>query len=468
MSRRLLLLWTLAASTAFLAALTAAVALAAPFAVVLVLASGFTVASTASYPAQAALVPSYTNSLRELAAANGLWNAIDSTSLALGSLVGGVLIASTSTQFALGVATLACVLAAATVARLHPDERLEYDGEEPVSLGAELLGGLVEVARTAGLRDAVGVLSSSMLIDGLFDVVMVVLALRVLRIGSGGLGWLNGAWGLGGLFGGIGGLALLGRGRFARASLVACLMLAAALGALAAHDAVLIAAIAFVAVGAGLAIFALTSSTMLQRLTAEDAVSRVFGVEEASGLLAAAAGAAIAPVLIDGLGISATFAIAAALTPVVVLSRRRTIARFDVEGAVQTRQFSVLRSLDVFAPLPLATIETLARLSHEVTYASGEVVIREGDGGDLFYAILEGRAEVSQHGRNVRTEGPGEYFGEIALLRDVPRTATVTADGDLVLLSLDRDAFLTAVTGHHRSRRAAQATADQRLATARA
>jgi CRP-like cAMP-binding protein len=91
------------------------------------------------------------------------------------------------------------------------------------------------------------------------------------------------------------------------------------------------------------------------------------------------------------------------------------------------------------------------------------VVIREGDSGDLFYAVLEGNAEVSQAGRSVRTQGPGEYFGEIALLRDVPRTATVTARSGLVLLSLDRDVFLTAVTGHPRSHRAAHATAEERL-----
>jgi CRP-like cAMP-binding protein len=186
-------------------------------------------------------------------------------------------------------------------------------------------------------------------------------------------------------------------------------------------------------------------------------------VQEACGLIAAAVGSAIAPVLIDSLGIGATLAAGAAVTPLLVLARSRAIARFDVEGAVATRQFSILRALDVFAPLPLATIETLARHSTEVTYAGGEVVIREGDSGDLFYAILEGSAEVSQSGRSVRTQGPGEYFGEIALLRDVPRTATVTARSELVLLSLDRDVFLTAVTGHPRSHRAAHATAEERL-----
>jgi MFS family permease len=463
MSRRLLLLWTLAASTTFLGGLVAAVAVGAPFAVVLILASGFTVASTARYPAQAALIPTYTNSLRELAAANGLWNAIENIFFAIGSLVAGVLIASTSTQFALAVATFACALAAGAIATLRPDERPQYDDEEATSLIAELLGGLAEVRRTAGLPDALGLLSASMLLDGLLDVVLVVLALRVLGVGAGGLGWLNGAWGLGGLLGGIGGLALLGRGRFARASWVACLLLGGALAALAAHDAVAIAAFVFVAVGAGLAIFELTSSTLLQRLTAEEAVARAFGVQEACGLIAAAVGSAIAPVLIDSLGIRATLAAGAAVTPLLVLARSRAIARFDVEGAVATRQFSILRALDVFAPLPLATIETLARHSTEVTYAVGEVVIREGDGGDLFYAILEGSAEVSQAGRIVRTQGPGEYFGEIALLRDVPRTATVTARSELVLLSLDREMFLTAVTGHPRSRRAAHATAEERL-----
>jgi CRP-like cAMP-binding protein len=116
---------------------------------------------------------------------------------------------------------------------------------------------------------------------------------------------------------------------------------------------------------------------------------------------------------------------------------------------------SLLHNLPVFHPLPVAPLEMVARASTEIEVGRGETVIREGDHGDRFYAVADGSFDVTIAGRDIVTIGAGGSFGEIALLADVPRTATVTATSRGALLALERDDFLLAVTGHADSRQAA-------------
>lgn len=93
----------------------------------------------------------------------------------------------------------------------------------------------------------------------------------------------------------------------------------------------------------------------------------------------------------------------------------------------------------------------------------GTAITRGGDAGDRFYLVAGGTLAVTVGAEPRRELGPGSYFGEIALLRNVPRTATVTALTDCRLLALDRDAFLQAVTGSRRSARAADRRIDRHL-----
>jgi CRP-like cAMP-binding protein len=125
-------------------------------------------------------------------------------------------------------------------------------------------------------------------------------------------------------------------------------------------------------------------------------------------------------------------------------------------------------NLPLFAPLPAATVEHLARSLQPVRVVAGEQIVREGEPGDRFYIVASGEVEVAADGKPLRTLGPGEHFGEIALLRAVPRTATVVARQDGELLTLDRDEFVAAVTGHPESREAADAVIGARLGTLRA
>jgi CRP-like cAMP-binding protein len=134
---------------------------------------------------------------------------------------------------------------------------------------------------------------------------------------------------------------------------------------------------------------------------------------------------------------------------------------------VPLRELELLRGLPLFAPLPAAALEHLAgRLVH-VPVAAGAEITRQGDVGDRFYIVDEGEVDVAIDGRPAARLGPGDCFGEIALLRDVPRTATVTARAGTSVLALDRDEFVSAVSGHPASREAADAVVAARLGALR-
>jgi len=130
---------------------------------------------------------------------------------------------------------------------------------------------------------------------------------------------------------------------------------------------------------------------------------------------------------------------------------------------VPERELELLRGLPLFAPLAPATLEHLARSLVRVPAPAGTDVTRQGDVGDRFYLVDEGEVEVTSDREVLATLGPGDYFGEIALLRDVPRTATVSALTDASLLALERDEFVSAVSGHPASLEAADAVVAARL-----
>jgi CRP-like cAMP-binding protein len=134
---------------------------------------------------------------------------------------------------------------------------------------------------------------------------------------------------------------------------------------------------------------------------------------------------------------------------------------------VPERELALLHGIDLFAPLPAPTLESLARALIPVRLKAGEELFRQGDIGDRYYIVADGAVEIIVDGQVVRETGPGGYFGEIALLRDIPRTATVRAKSDVELLALDRDDFIAAVTGHAASAEAADSVIAARLGSLR-
>jgi hypothetical protein len=192
-------------------------------------------------------------------------------------------------------------------------------------------------------------------------------------------------------------------------------------------------------------------------------LTRVFGVLEGLDMAALAVGAFIAPMLASLLAIEPALALVGLFLPLFALLLWTRLQAVDRDAPVRLAELRLLSEVPLFAPLGPPVLEALAHAAIVVEAGEGEDVIRQGDQGDRFYVIREGTVEVARDGTPVATLGAGDYFGEIALLRDVPRTATVTARGNVHLLALERADFLEAVTGHPVSREEAETVADRRL-----
>jgi len=170
----------------------------------------------------------------------------------------------------------------------------------------------------------------------------------------------------------------------------------------------------------------------------------------------------------DALGIRWAMVITGALLPVLAALLWRRISALDAEAQAPTERLALLRAIPLFKPLPAPAIDQLASSLIEAKAPAGTEVIRQGDPGDRFYVIASGEVDVFADGKHIATLGAADYFGEIALLRDVLRTATVKAKGDVELYALERDEFLSAVTGHAESAKAADAVVANRLGGLRA
>ena len=462
-SRREVLIAISVGRSLVLVGIAAAVAADAPLAFVLVLAALFTSLATAHKPAQAALLPALASTPRQLAASNAIWTAVDSVGFLAGALLGGILLGATSLQTAFGVAAVLFAVAAWPLARMPrdaiPDHRRHADEEGALE---ELGSGFRMVARDRSLRLLVGVLAASTLVEGAVDVLVVLVAIELLDLGGPGVGWLNTAWGVGGLVGGATAISLLGRGHLAAGLAGGCLLVGVPLMLLTAVPEVGVAILMLGTLGVGYSLIETAGLTLLQRLSSDDVLGRAFAVVESSYWLTTGIGAIIAPGLVALLGLRGALLALGACLPVLAALRWAALAGFEGGAAVPEREFTLLRSVSLFAPLPLGTVENIARRLREMVVQAGDEIVREGEPGERLYLIAEGEFDVSCVRGAFPALRDGDLFGEIALLHDVPRTATVTARTDGVLYALDRNAFLAAVGSHRYSSRTADSIADER------
>jgi MFS family permease len=230
---------------------------------------------------------------------------------------------------------------------------------------------------------------------------------------------------------------------------------------IAAQPSLAAAIVLLVLVGVGNTLVDVTGVTLMQRIAADDVLGRVFGAFEALVLLTMALGSLLAPVLVSTLGSRGAFAVAGAILPVALLVLWRPLS--SLEAAPPPEHIDLLEGVRIFAPLPAPQLERLAFALVEQRVDAGTTIIRQGDPGDLFYVVAEGRAAVSEDGWQVGTVSERDGFGEIALLRDVPRTATVRALTPMRLYALDRDVFLATVNGDAASAEAAGSIVAARL-----
>jgi predicted MFS family arabinose efflux permease len=420
---------------------------------------------TLTRPAHNSVLPSLSDTPGELTAANAASSTMDGIGTLLGPLAGAALMRS----WGPGGAVLAMSAVSAFAAFVAAGMRQHRVAEpiRPAHVGtflSEALGGLREAKDEPDVATLLGVGGVQFVMVGMLDVFFALLAIDVLGAGEGGAGVLAAGFGLGMLLGAGGAVGLVGARRLTPAILVALLGSGAALAALALATTVPSAVLALALCGATIGLFAVASRTLLQRRADDRVLARVFGLEEALQMIGLAVGSAAAPVLIAWFGAEGALVVAGSMLGVVAIASWPLLRRIDrvVEGPEPGTE--LLRRVSIFAPLPQHVVERIASNLIPVSVPAGEVVIRQGETGDRFYVVGNGTVEVAKRGIRVAALGPGDYFGEIALLRDIPRTATVTAIDDVDLLGLERDVFLAAVTGSMPSRRRVDEEMTRRLA----
>jgi len=448
-------------------ALTNALAAAALFAdapklVVYALLIGPGVAFTMTRPTQSAFTPSLARTPEELTATNVVSGWIESVSVFAAPALAGLVLAMGSEAAVFALVAGACTVGALLVEPLRGRGGTVAPAAEDA--GQYPGGSIGFVRRDPAARLLLVLMSAECIAIGALDVLLVELARSGLGLGADWVGYLTAAFGAGGVLA-VGVTArLVGLPRLAPA-LVACLGVwsVAFLGLAAVPGAAAAAALLAVAGGAR-ATFDVAGRTLLQRTARPDLLARVFGLLEGVQMGALAVGSILAPLLVWLGGLPLAFACLAAVLPVFALVAGRGLLDIDRHATVPVVEIALLRSMPLFGPLAPPALESLARALEPLSVAAGTEVLRQGDAGERYYVIADGELEIVRDARVATTRRRGEGFGEIALMYEVPRTATVRALTDSQLYTLDREAFLLAVTGHPSSERAAQALVDARLA----
>ena len=432
--------------TAAYAVLGAGLALDAPTAVVILAAACAAVAVVLTRPVHNSLLPEVSRTTGDLVVGNAASGTLESTAIVIGPLVCGFTIA------AWGPAGVVLVMAATSAAAVLATARLVTTAappSTPVSAAASV--GFRQVLRDPAARGLSAMVAAESTLVGLMDILIVFLALDLLDMAQSGPGLLNSAVGAGGLAGAALTFLLVGRQRLGLPLLVGGLVAGVPFAIAGFAPGVAAAAVLLVCCGAGKAFFEVTARTFLHRLLPDRLLTAVFGLQETIMMAGFALGSLAAPLLIAVAGRRGAFVAAGLFLPLAVVASWSLVRRLDANTAVPTDVLDLLLEVPILSVLAPRIVERLAREAVAVSVREGATLITEGEAGDRFYVIASGAVLVSRRGKPLRRLAPGGWFGELALLREVPRTATVVAATDATLWALDRDSFLAAVGGSARS-----------------
>jgi hypothetical protein len=416
-------------------------------------------------PLQAAVLPWLVRTPAELAASNAVTAVMENSGALIGPLLAGGLLAVAAPAAAMAAATGCLAAATVSLMRLTVPDTPELAGRGAVHVVRDVTSGLAEFVRMAPPGGVAILAFVQTLLRGALVVLIAVLAVHVLAVGGSAVGWLTAAFGAGGLAGGAVAATAVRFTRLGRAFIAGMLLWGVPLAFLALRPAVAIAYLALVVVGIGNAFVDVSCFTLVTRLAGPRTQGKVLAALEFTALAGLATGSIITPLLLNVFGVRGTLALLGGGLAGLALAHAARFRRLDRAMPAPGPETGLLQDLPMFAPLPLARIELLAAEAEPRQFPADAVLIREGEPGDHFHLIVEGSAAVSVHGAPRPTLQRGDCFGEIALLRNIPRTATVTADQPLRTLALGREEFLTAVTGNSMSKAAADALAAERLST---
>lgn len=424
--------------------------------------------------AQASFLPQLANTPEDLAAANVASSTIESVGFFAGPALAGLLlaVADIPTVYVFDAATFAwsalLVIGVRTVAAEPEPEPAGAVAAEDADEGgegffAEASAGYREIFRNRDLRLLIGLYCGQTVVAGASLVFSVSIALNLLDVGRSGLGYLNATLGIGGLVGGFVALVVVQRGHLARDFGIGVFLWSSPLLLVAVWPTIGAAVAMMVVLGLANSVVDVNGFTILQRIAPKESMSRVFGAMESAVIGGMAVGALLMPLLISTVGLRWGLVVVGAGIAALTLAGARGLARIDAVALVP-EGLELLRGVSLLSLLPEPVLNRLARALVRVEVGEGETLIAEGDHGDRFYVVESGTLEVSKDGRFVATLEPGDFVGEIALLRDVPRTASVVARTAAVVQALDRQHFIPAVTGQREFHQAADVAMDVRLA----
>jgi Cyclic nucleotide-binding domain len=428
--------------TATYLALGASLSLDAPTPVVLATAVLASAAVTLTRPVHNSMLPEISHTTGDLTVGNAASGTLEAAAIVIGPLTCGLTIDMW------GSGGVVLLMAAATAVAVAATVPLARDIQAPVTAVPSTQSARARVrlvVEDPAARVLSTLLAAESTLIGMIDILVVVLALDLLALSDSGPGVLNAAIGLGGLLGAAFTFVLVGSQRLA---------VGLALGGLGAGipfvlagtapAAGMAAALLFLC-GAGKAFFEVTARTLLQRLLPDRLLCAVFGLQESIIMAGYALGSLAAPLLVAGLGPRGAFAAAGLFLPAVTIVSWASLRKLDARAAVPPDVLALLMRVPIISVLAPRIVERMAREAVEVAAPEGAQVIVEGDAGDRFYVIAEGGVTVSRGGHTLRQLGAGDWFGELALLRDVPRTASVVSTSDVSMWALERNHFLAAV-----------------------
>jgi MFS family permease len=423
-------------------------ALSGPVVLVYALAVVSTIAATLFRPAHSALLPSLCRTGHELASANVVRGLLDSAATLVGPLLAAVLLELTNASVVFGVAAAASLWAAALLLHLEYDAPPRPSAPRRPQLAKEAAEGLRAVVRNGDLALVIGLVGVQTFTRGALTVFSVVVAIELLGTGESGVGSLMTAVGVGAVLGSLAASLLVGTRRLGSWFAVGVTLWGLPFVFIGLFPSQPAALTLLALVGVGNALIDVAGFTLVGRLAPDEVLGRVFGVLESLAAVSVGVGAVVTAWLVEVSGTRTALVVVGAVGPVLALAAWWRLARLDRTVTVRDADLELLRRVPMLQVLPLPSIEQLARGLEPVSVPAGQQVFGQGDEGDRYFVIESGEVEVVGDGAVVATLGPGEGFGEIALLRRVRRTATARARSDVRLQALSCDHFLPVVLGY--------------------
>ncbi|HEY0521294.1 MAG TPA: MFS transporter [Ilumatobacteraceae bacterium] len=446
------------------AATALALATDAPAAIVFVLVAVNSVAGTPYRPAHLALAPLVARSPTELVAMNVTAGTLEGVVTFVGPALAALLLLGGDPWTVLAVSAVAAIGGFVAVTGISvgidPSKAVRRSRDRP---SEALMGGLAELRHNVDMAILVGCFVAQLFVRGMLGVLLVSVSFNLIGLGSSGVGWLAAAIGVGGIVGAIYAMTLTARRRLGKPFALALVLWGLPIAVIGVLPHTVVTVIAMLVIGIGNAMLDVAGFTLIQRLGLDRTLGRVFGVLYTFGIAMGGVGALAAPALISWLGLRTVLIVVGLVLPALALALLPRFLSIDQRSEPVPELLSLLASIPVLSPLPPITLEKLAARSSVVEKCAGDVVIAEGDPGDFYYVIAAGEVDVSHAGASRCKLGQGEQFGEIALLRDSARTATVVATCPTNLIAISGRDFVDAVSSSETAFSIGQRVSDERL-----